>query len=47
MKNVIAIIDNNKYKVILEDNENTKAFLKFIPQEFIMNDLNGNEKLFI
>ncbi len=39
-----VIINNKHYNVILEDNETTKIFINMLPKEFIMNELNGNEK---
>ena len=38
------IINNKEYIINLEDNETTKAFINLLPQEFNMNELNGNEK---
>lgn len=39
-----VIIDEIKYDVILEENETTKAFLKMLPLNINMKELNGNEK---
>ena len=39
-----AIINNKEYKVDLENNDTVKSFLELLPQEFNMNELNGNEK---
>ncbi len=43
-KNMNVIINNQKYHVILENNETVKEFLNLLPQEFTMEELNGNEK---
>ncbi len=37
-------IDNKNYIATLEQNETTKKFINMLPQEFNMNELNGNEK---
>lgn len=42
--NIKAIINNNEYKVSLEENETVSKFLELLPQEFNMSELNGNEK---
>ena len=39
-----VIINNNKYIVNFEDNDTVKDFLKILPNEFLMKELNGNEK---
>lgn len=44
VKNIVITINNKKYKATLEDNETVSAFLKILPQEFNMEELNGNEK---
>lgn len=44
MKEVKVIINNIEYNINLEDNETTKEFIKMLPQEYTMNELNGNEK---
>ncbi len=44
MKNINVIINNIKYSATVEDNETVNEFLKLLPQEFIMEELNGNEK---
>lgn len=44
MIKIKAIINNNKYEVKLENNETVSKFLNLLPQEFNMNELNGNEK---
>lgn len=38
------IINNNEYQVDLEENDTTKELVKLLPQEYQMNELNGNEK---
>ncbi len=43
---VKILIDNKEYVIHLEDNETTKSFIKMLPLEFDMNELNGNEKYF-
>lgn len=41
----ISITINGKnYNVTLEDNETAQAFVKLLPGEFNMKELNGNEK---
>ena len=37
-------IDNKEYEIKLEDNKTAKEFIKLLPQEFKMTELNGNEK---
>ena len=44
VRNMNVIINNKKYHVTLEDNETVKKFLELLPQEFTMEELNGNEK---
>lgn len=44
MKEIKVIINNIEYNINLEDNETTKEFIKMLPQEYTMNELNGNEK---
>lgn len=38
------IINNNEYQVDLEENDTVKELVKLLPQEYKMNELNGNEK---
>ena len=38
------IINDITYEANLEDNETVKEFIKLLPKEFSMNELNGNEK---
>lgn len=42
--NMIVIINDQEYKVDLENNETVKSFLNILPKEFNMSELNGNEK---
>ncbi len=42
--NAKIIIDNKEYEIKLEDNKTAKEFIKLLPQEFKMTELNGNEK---
>ena len=44
IKNINVTIDNQKYRATIEDNETVKEFLKLLPKEFTMKELNGNEK---
>ncbi len=44
IKSVKVIINNKEYTLNLEDNETARSFANLIPQEFNMNELNGNEK---
>lgn len=44
VKQVKAIINNEEYIVNLDNNETAKKFISILPQELIMNELNGNEK---
>ena len=44
MPEIKVIIDEKEYNLSLEENETTKEFVKMLPQEFTMNELNGNEK---
>lgn len=37
-------INDKTYTANLEENDAVKAFLKLLPQEFDMSELNGNEK---
>lgn len=39
-----VIINEEEYKVSLENNDTVNKFLSKLPQEFNMNDLNSNEK---
>ena len=42
--NIKAVIDNETYNAKLEENETAQAFMNMLPQEYNMNELNGNEK---
>ena len=42
--NINVSINNKKYNVIIENNESAKSFINLLPQEFNMQELNGNEK---
>lgn len=44
MKEVKVTINDIEYNITLEENETTKEFIKMLPQEYTMNELNGNEK---
>ena len=44
INSVKVMIENKEYMLSLEDNETTKAFLELLPNEWEMNELNGNEK---
>ncbi len=44
MNNINISINGKLYNAIFEDKETVKEFLKILPQEFKMNELNGNEK---
>ena len=39
-----VLINNNEYVITFENNKTVYEFLKLLPQEFIMKELNGNEK---
>ncbi len=42
--NINVIINNKKYNAQLETNKTVNEFLNLLPQEFNMQELNGNEK---
>ena len=42
--NVVININNKSYKVNLEENNTVDEFIKMLPKEFNMKELNGNEK---
>ncbi len=44
ISSVKVTINSKQYTIKLEDNETAKSFTNLLPQEFIMNELNGNEK---
>ncbi len=39
-----VIINDNEYIANLENNDTVKNFINLLPQEYLMNELNGNEK---
>lgn len=39
-----AIIDGKEFAITLEKNETATAFKNLLPREFVMSELNGNEK---
>ena len=41
---VKVTINDKEYKIKLENNDTVNEFIKILPQEFIMDELNGNEK---
>lgn len=41
---VKVIINENEYLIDLENSETVNSFIKLLPKEFNMNELNGNEK---
>ncbi len=41
---VKVTINNKEYILNLEDNETARSFIDLLPQEYSMNELNGNEK---
>ncbi len=46
MSNIKVIINDKTYMLKLENNKTVYEFLELLPQEFMMNELNGNEKYF-
>ena len=44
MKEIKVIINDIEYNINLEENETAKEFIKMLPKEYTMNELNGNEK---
>ena len=44
--NIKVSINNKEYNAIIENNETAKTFVSLLPQEFNMEELNGNEKYF-
>ena len=44
MSNIKVTINDKTYTLKLEDNNTTEEFINLLPQEFTMNELNGNEK---
>ena len=43
-KMINVIIDGKTYKLNLESNTTVDEFIKLLPKEYTMNELNGNEK---
>ncbi len=43
-ENINVIINNENYTLNLENNKTVKEFMKLLPKEYKMNELNGNEK---
>ena len=43
-KMISVIIDGKTYKLNLESNTTVDEFIKLLPKEYTMNELNGNEK---
>ena len=46
MTEIEIVIDGQDFTASLEDNETSRAFLKFLPLNLDMKELNGNEKYF-
>ena len=44
MTDIKVIINDKAYTLKLEDNKTAFEFLELLPQEFMMSELNGNEK---
>ena len=44
ISSVKVTINNKEYTLNLEDNETARSFIDLLPQEYSMNELNGNEK---
>ena len=44
MNSIKVIINNKAYTLKLENNKTAEEFVNLLPQEFIMSELNGNEK---
>ena len=42
--NVKVIINDNTYMLALDNNKTVDEFVNLLPQQFTMNELNGNEK---
>ena len=43
-KMISVIIDGKTYKLILESNTTVDEFIRLLPKEYTMKELNGNEK---
>ena len=44
MSDIKVIINDKTYTLKLENNNTVEEFVDLLPQEFTMNELNGNEK---
>ena len=44
IENIIITINDKKYNATFYDNETVKQFVNHLPEEFKMQELNGNEK---
>ena len=44
MSNIKVYIDSNAYILKLENNKTVDEFIDLLPQEYVMNELNNNEK---
>ena len=44
VSDIKVTINDNTYTLKLESNNTVEEFINLLPQEFIMNELNGNEK---
>ena len=44
MSNIKVTINDKTYNLNLENNNTVEEFINLLPQEYNMNDLNGNEK---
>ena len=44
MESIKVIIDDISYDIKLENNDTVLAFIKLLPKELTMSELNGNEK---
>ena len=42
--NINIVIDEKTYNAVLEENKTVESFINMLPQEYNMNELNGNEK---
>lgn len=44
VSDINVVINNKVYTLELENNNTVEEFIKLLPQEYTMNELNGNEK---
>ncbi len=44
VSDIKVVINNKTYTLKLENNNTVEEFIKLFPQEYTMNELNGNEK---